>query len=143
MMYTIFKTSITTLLIVGYSILGHSQQDTTNKTAGFLIGKTLIDYHFLEQKIASQVYQGLCMRRIIRESETMGFNITIEMTGLKEQLEALSRSHVLAMYRQHLGTLEDEDLEDIQQAAEQITDRFINLEDRLLNDCPDGGNRVF
>ena len=36
-----------TLLIVGYSISGHSQQDTTNENTGFLIGETLSDYGFL------------------------------------------------------------------------------------------------
>ena len=92
---------------------------------------------FFEQKIASNTYQGLCMRRIIRESETMGFNITMEMENIKRQLEALSRYHVIAIFNQHLDALED-----IREEAVDLRARLKRLEDRLLNDCPDE-NGVF
>ena len=135
-MYTIFKTFIITLLVIGYSISGHSQQDATNDIGniGPLIGEIIIDYTILEQKIALNTYQGLCMRRIIRESKTGdNFNITTEMEDLRDQLRTLSAS---------LMIMASSDSEDLQQEVVDTRLRFNRLEDRLLNDCPDE-NGVF
>ena len=131
-MYLFFKTFIITLLVVGYSIESHSQQDTTNENIGYLIGDAIRSYPLFEKKIGSNTHQGLCMRTIIQESKTTGFNIAREMEFLKDQLQALSGSHVVAMINQRLDALED-----IRQEAIDIRERLTSLEDRLLSDCPE------
>ena len=128
-MYLFLKTFIITLLVVGYPIEGHSQQDTANENIGYLIGDAIRSYPLLERKIASHTHQGLCMREIIRESQTTGFNIAREMEFLKDQLQALSGSHVVAMI--------NDTVEDIRQEAIDIKDSIEQLENDLLNDCPE------
>ena len=130
-MYTIFKPFMITLLIIGYSIAGYSQQDNTNENIWSLIGNTIKSYPLLEKKIASHTHQGLCMRKIIRESQT-GFNIAREMDFLKDQLQTLSGSHVVAMMNQRPDALEN-----IRQEAIDIIERLNSLEDRLLSNCPE------
>ena len=130
-MYTIFKAFIIILFVVGYSITSYSQQDSTNDNVGvgYLIGNAIISYPLLEKKIASHTHQGLCMRKIIRESQTTSFNIAREMDFLKDQLQTLSGSHVVAMI--------NDTVEDIRQEAIDIKDSIEQLENDLLNDCPE------